>query len=89
MGYEIVYCAEGYKKSADRIGYVEDGQGRACLIRRMSCGLAVKHCRRLEKGPVRAIYGRMKEAEWVARYPNPADRFVASVNFEKKRASVP
>ena len=31
-----------------------------------------------------AVDARMKEAEWIAKYPNPAERFVASVNLAKE-----
>lgn len=80
--YEIVYCIETYKKNADRIRYIENGKVCSSLIRRMGIEVAFKW---LKKNPgYRKIIGeRFYLDAMVKTYPNPADRFVASVNIEK------
>lgn len=83
-GYEILYCVEGYKKSADKIGYTENGQLVTELIKRMPYDLAEKQRAALKEDERHAVDARMKEAEWIAKYPNPAERFVASVNLAKE-----
>lgn len=82
--YEICYCLEGYNKNADKIGYVDDGQIKADLMRRMPCEVAARQLGNLEREEVRDVYSRMQFREWVNRYPNPAERFVASVNLAKQ-----
>ena len=82
--YEIIYCLEGYKNCADKIGYMENGVPCTSLVKRMPCELAVKQCEALEKCEQRDVYARMRFSEWINRYPNPAERFVASVNLAKR-----
>ena len=82
--YEITYCVEGYKKNADKIGYIENGQAVASLIRRMPCEIAIKQCGSLTQQEVCDINDRMRFIDWINKYPNPAERFVASVNLAKQ-----
>ncbi len=81
--YTLIYCFEGYRKNADLIGYMENGAPRSALVRRMGCERAVKELGLLQPGQVSDIYHRMSLAEMQRCHPNPADRFVASVNTEK------
>ena len=81
--YQIVYCIETYKKNADRIWYIEDGKVCTAFIRRMGIEVAFKW---LKDNPEyrKAIGERMYLEAMTETYPNPADRFVASVNIEKQ-----
>ena len=80
--YEIVYCIETYKKNADRIWYIENEKVCTSLTRRMGIEVAFKW---LKKNPDyrKVICERFYLDAMVKTYPNPADRFVASVNIEK------
>lgn len=80
--YQIVYCIETYKKNADRIWYIEDDKICTSFIRRMGIEVAFKW---LKENPEyrKAIGERMYLEAMTETYPNPADRFVASVNMEK------
>lgn len=80
--YKIVYCIETYKKNTDRIWYIENGEVCTSLINRMGIEVAFKW---LKYNPERrkAIGERMYLEAMIDTYPNPADRFVASVNIEK------
>ncbi|MCR5690535.1 MAG: hypothetical protein K6G71_09840 [Clostridiales bacterium] len=81
--YCIRFVLEGYKDQADLIGYYENGHARQDIPRRMSVEAAYKwlsQCSSLEKSDVRR---RMNFREMKDRYPNPADRIVASVRITK------
>lgn len=82
--YSITFALEGYKKNSNVFGYVEDGKVSTDLSCRMSCHCAFdwieKHCTEVEKSDIKK---RMLFREMEDRYPNPADRFVASVNITK------
>lgn len=84
-GYKIIYYLEGYKKHSDKTAYFENGCITVKLIRRMPLELAVKKAAHLEKESLRDVYSRLSAPLWIALYPNPAKRFVESVNFEKER----
>lgn len=80
--YQIVYCIETYKKNADRIWYIENGKVCSSLIRRMGIEVAFKWLKYNPK--CRKVIGeRMYLEAMIKTYPNPADRFVASVDMEK------
>lgn len=83
-GYAITYCVEGYKKSADRLGCIEDGSACAVLMKRMPCEIALKQCDRLTARERDDVYARMRFIDWVIKYPNPAERFAASVDLAKQ-----
>ena len=78
-GYKIVYCLEGYNKCADKIGYIEGEAAIARLIRRMPCEIAAKRSKKSDPTARHEIYSRMDMPDWMDRFPNPADRFVAIV----------
>lgn len=81
--YQIVYCIETYKNYADRIWYVENDKVCTSIIRRMGIEVAFKW---LKENPEsrKTIGERMYLEAMSETYPNPADRFVASVNIEKQ-----
>lgn len=83
--YSISYTLEGYKKNADRIGYMSDGVPLAEVMNRMSCETAFKlYCK---MGNINA--GRRKpgfcmyKQEIVDAFPNPADRFVIGTQIRR------
>lgn len=81
--YEIIYCIESYKKNADKIWYIENGVPCSSFIRRMGCELAFKWLK--DNKEHRKIVGERMYFEAMRKaYPNPADRFIASVNIEKQ-----
>lgn len=81
--YAITYCLEAYKKHANMLGYVEDG--RVCMrpLDRMCCCDALKWMEGCSDWEKNDISMRMNFREMVAAYPNPADRFVKSINITK------
>jgi len=81
--YSITYCLEGYKKFADKIGYFENDTAMTELVHRMSVEMALKWVKGCSKTEKDDIYKRLNFIEMVKKYPNPADRFVASVNITK------
>ena len=81
--YRIEYCVEGYKKSANYICYADDGDCiRKELMKRMSTECAVRWIR--DHGNIDVIRDRMNFDDLVWLYPNPAERFVASVRISKR-----
>ncbi len=78
--YIITYCLEGYKKRADRMGTPEDIK----LIRRMSCETAFYELFNLDNFDFSEMQKIMNSEKAREEYPNPADRFVASVNIIKQ-----
>lgn len=81
--YSIVFCLEGYKKHPNQMGYYVHNQPWAKLIRRMGCDEAFCWLKRIPKIDKDTIFDRMNFREMVHAYPNPADRFIASVNISK------
>ena len=81
--YEIIYCIESYKKNADKIWYIENGVPCSSFIRRMGCELAFKWLKG-NKEHRDIVVGRIYLEAMIKTYPNPADRFIASVNIEKQ-----
>lgn len=82
-GYTITYVLEGYKKHPNQIGYVEDKKITVALLERMGVEEAyhwLDSCSDEEKDDV---FARMKFLEMQRKYPNPAERFIASVNISK------
>lgn len=88
-GYEVTYCLEGYGKCADRIGYLEDGEPRSDRIGRTPTEVALKQCGEFDGGAREDVFLRMRFDEWVDRYPNPAERFSASLNLGKSLRKFP
>lgn len=83
--YYIIFCFEGYKKKSNRIGWYGENKGKTKLIERMGASEAYKwveeNCTDTEKDD---ISKRMNFREMVESYPNPADRYVESVNITKR-----
>ena len=82
-GYSIEYCLEAYGKHANMLGYYADGQVYIRPLNRMGCCEAIKwasECSNEEKDDINA---RMNFREMKRGYPNPADRFVKSINITK------
>lgn len=82
-GYCVTYCLEAYKKTGDRVGFVEDGAARTDFLGRMSCETAFRWIE-AHGDPHHEVMDRMKFEEMVRAWPNPADRFVRSVNIAKE-----
>ena len=82
--YAVVFCLEGYKKHPNQRGWVEDGKPCVELLHRMSCYEALRFLEKecSERGTY-IVRARMLFCEMMDRYPNPADRFVHSVNITK------
>lgn len=81
-GYTLTYMVEAYGKTADRMGYISDGNPICEVMRRMSCETAFKWAEEnLKEEDIR--FGMCKN-EMVRDYPNPADRFVHSINIRKQ-----
>lgn len=78
--YQITYTLEGYRKHANQIGYKSHC---TCLLKRMSTDEALCWVKNCSDREVTDIFQRMNFTEMVHAYPNPADRFVASVNITK------
>lgn len=81
--YEIIYCIESYKKNADKIWYIENGVPCSVFIRRMGCELAFKWLKD-NKEYRNIVVERMYLEAMIKAHPNPADRFIASINIEKQ-----
>ncbi|MBQ8907050.1 MAG: hypothetical protein IJY71_00490 [Clostridia bacterium] len=84
-GYEIVYCVEGYRNHADRVGYIQKGRPLVTLMRRMCCELAAKQSKHFEPWELEDVKRRMRQPDWIEQYPNPAERYVESVNLTKRQ----
>ncbi len=83
-GYSVIYCIEAYRRSADKIGYVENGKVSTSLIRRMSCERAFQFLRKHRVDKYDSfIVNHMNSEQYKIKYPNPADRFIAIVNEYK------
>ena len=81
-GY-VTFCLEGYKKDPDRMGFVEDGQPRIKLLHRMGCEKAFQVLKQHQGSGRYDVEARMHLREMLNDYPNPADRYVCSVNIMK------
>ena len=81
--YSIAFCLEGYKKHSNQIGYYSHNRPRTKLIRRMGCDEVFRWMKQNPGMNKTAVFNRMNFREMVHAYPNPADRFIASVNISK------
>ena len=90
------FCLEAYKKNSDSRGYMEEGNQHTEFLRRMGVEQAVRRIKKYSYqywlknhdwvGPdtaIEEIKSRMTDPELVERYPNHADRFIASYNLWK------
>ena len=87
--YCIKYCFEGYKKQADVMCNYEKGDFTLVVPHRMSCIQALKKADTLDDVSRKDIWSRMSFREMKSAYPNPADRFVKSVNITKELKQLP
>ncbi len=85
----IIYCLEGYKKRSDKRGYMDHGYPQEELTHRMSCEDAFRSLRTLSARERRDAFRRQCFLEMKEKYPNPADRFVASVNISRQQLRYP
>lgn len=80
--YRISFCLEGYKKHPDQMGYYARGRTQTKLMRRMGCEEAFFWLKQ-NRIQLPAVLERMNFRELKQAYPNPAERFIASVNIQK------
>lgn len=80
--YRISFCLEGYKKHPDQMGYYAQGRTQTKLIGRMGCEEGFFW---LKQNGIQlpAVLERMNFKELKRAYPNPAERFIASVKIQK------
>ena len=82
--YQLVYCIEFYKKSAQKRGYIESGKVKTELLNRMGCEFAFRWLRQNQLSMEDDfVLSKMQEESFCARHPNPADRFIAIVKLYK------
>ena len=81
--YCITFVLEGYKKHANMVGYYENGHARQDLTHRMSVEEAYKWLSQCSDTEKKDIQKRMNFREMEDKFPNPADRIVASVRITK------
>lgn len=84
--YRISFIYEGYKKSADRIGFLDENNKPVVKIMyRMSSVNAWKMVPSLGyKDNYEFVYKSMRMEELVYKYPNPADRLIFIIKFQKR-----
>lgn len=82
--YKISYTLEAYKKRADRIGYISDGESQSCLMYRMSCEEAFEWAKKHTNRIYCNLGFGMYATEMVEAFPNPADRFVKGIYILKQ-----
>lgn len=86
--YTITYVLEGYKKQADKIGYVENGVPCVSLMHRMSIEKAFRLIKESKINKYH-IYTQMLYSEMNEAYPNPAQRFVKCLKITKELLKLP
>lgn len=70
---EVCYCIEAWKKRADTIAYIEDGQVKVELLHRMSCEQAAYIFKQHRVEP----FELLNTLETLEKYKNPADKYAA------------
>ena len=76
--FEVIYCVEAWRKRADKIAYIENGQVKVELLHRMSCEEAASLLRKLTSVDQLKLVDSLSSLE---KYTNPADRYVALAKF--------
>ena len=87
VGYSVRFVVEGTGKSAQYMGWVEDGEVRLEMLHRMSLYLAAKRIGEMGHGEESCIRSRLyfnENFESRGDLRNPADRFVDSYNISKR-----
>ena len=82
----MIYVLEGYKKHADRIGYVLWRQAQTELLHRMGCEEVFRILSKSRRDIREEFFNRMSILELTEKYPNPADRFVSIFTTERQQA---
>lgn len=84
--YQIAFVVEGYNKNPSITAYMEEGKPVVKPLRRMNSKMAMRRARKLYGGTLKnsPVWRRLGLLDMVNRFPNPADRFVASVKIEEK-----
>ena len=82
-GYCIRFVLEGYKKHADRFGYVEGETACVAPLHRMGTDEACAWAEGCTEAERSDIQKRMQFLEMKDKYPNPGQRFVESVKITK------
>ena len=85
--YTISYVIEAYRKSPNMLCYIDNGVPRVELLHRISCEKAFKWLKynpgKIHHENHERTIERIPFTEMEYKYPNPADRFCASVNITK------
>ena len=75
--FVVHYYIEAWKKSADKIAYIENGQVKIELLRRMSCEQAAYIFKKYNVEPFELI----NTLEFLQKHDNYADKYVALAKF--------
>ncbi len=83
-GYRVAFCLEGYMRSPGWCGHFDHGRPEVDVLRRMSCDVIAHWKRKQWPSRNEEVARRMhlREMEWL--YPNPADRYAASIRITKQ-----
>lgn len=75
--FEVSYCLEAYRKTADRGAYMENGQVKIELLRRMSCERAAAIFNKHKVDPLAIL----NTGAVLQQYSNPADKYAALAKY--------
>ncbi|MBQ9930393.1 MAG: hypothetical protein IJO72_06435 [Oscillospiraceae bacterium] len=75
--FEVAYCLEAWRKTADKVAYIECEQIKIELLHRMSCEQAASVFKEKEIDPLKII----ESLETLNHYTNPADKYAALAKF--------
>lgn len=71
--FEVTYYIEAWRKTADKLAYIENGKVKTELLHRMSCEQASSIYRELNVKPFSII----NTVDFLKKYDNHADKYVA------------
>lgn len=71
--YEVEYCIEAWRKGADKIAYIRDGEVVIEMLHRMSCEQAAYIFKKHRIEP----FELLNSLETLQEYRNPADKYCA------------
>ena len=75
---EVIYCVEAWRKGADKIAYIDNGQVKVEFLKRMSCEQAANVFKKLTSVDPLEVVDSLGSLE---KYTNPADRYAALAKF--------
>jgi len=75
--FEVSYCLEAWRKTADKVAYIENEQVKIEPLHRMSCEQAASVFKKNGVDPLTIIESR----DTLKRYTNPADKYAALAKF--------